>query len=143
MATQAQLLAAIESALTSAGYTVAPSHDPASWPSWAVGNATLKPWVAAILDTAETDAGAAGASGGYTDMIRARVLLLALVGNPFDSSAGMQASATVARALRVVAEAVGDTVAARVEFEQDDRTSVGGGVWLVSVRLMVYQTDSF
>lgn len=137
MSTQAQLHTALDAALSAAGYTPAPSADPEAWPSWAVGQ-----WVLALLPSSETG-GAFGTGSGVADITPIDVVLTMLVGNPFDSSAGQRASMTAARALRVLGEAIGDSVAARLTYDGDSRDEVEGGIWLVRVRFNVRQYDTY
>ena len=132
MSTQAQLATAIESALTTAGYTVAPSADVASWPSWAVGL-----WVA-VLVSADTT----GGIGQTDDVVSIAVELVASAGNPFDAHAGQRASMTLARALRVLGEAVGGSTSARLIYASTGREPQDG-LWLIRVRFNALQFDTY
>lgn len=139
MSTQAALASAVESALTSGGYTPAPSPDAASWPSWAVVGAGATPWVLAGLESSDD----LGTDGGDVGMTSIALVFTAIAGNPFDAHAGQRASMTTSRALRVLGEALGDTVAARLVYTGDSRDEIGSGLWRVRVRFTVYQTDTY
>lgn len=140
MATQAALSIAIEAALTSGGYTPAPSADLDTWPSWAIVGAGARPWVLVRFEGAETS----GVGGGVeADTMPIEVVLLSLAGNPFDAHAGSRASMTHARAMRVLGEAIGDGVAAIPVFTGESRTAAGSGLWLVQSRFTFHQTDTY
>lgn len=134
MATQADLTSAIESALTTAGYVVARSADPDLWPSWATGR-----FVAVLVAGDETG----GIDGTDVDMAQIRVELVAVAGNIWDQHAGQRASMTLARALRVLGEGIGDAVAARLTYTDTDRTLQPSGLWLIRVRFEALQTDTY
>jgi len=132
MSTQAQLAAAIESALTAAGYDVAPSADLATWSAFA-----LDRQVAVIVSGDAT-----GGMGQTDDVTPIAVELVAVVGNPIDHHAGQRASMTTARALRVLGEGLGGSVSARLIYAGTERERLGGP-WLVRVRFNALQFDTY
>ena len=134
MATQAALATAIETALTTAGYVVARSAEPDQWPSWATGR-----FVAVLVTGDETG----GIDGTDVDVVQIGVELVAVAGNIWDQHAGQQASMTLARALRVLGEGIGDGVAARLTYTDTDRTLLPSGLWLIRVRFEALQTDTY
>ena len=132
MSTQAQLAAAIESALTAAGYDVAPSADLATWSAFALDRQV------AVIVSGDTT----GGMGQTDDVTPIAVELVAVVGNPIDHHAGQRASMTTARALRVLGEGLGDSVSARLIYVGTERERLGGP-WLVRVRFNVRQFDTY
>ena len=132
MSTQAQLAAAIESALTAAGYDVAPSADLATWSAFALDRQV------AVIVTGD----ATGGAGRNEDVVSIAVELVAVVGNPIDHHAGQRASMATARALRVLGEGLGDSVSARLIYVDTERERLGGP-WLVRVRFNVRQFDTY
>ena len=132
MSTQAQLATAIESALTAAGYDVAPSADLATWSAFALDRQV------AVIVTGD----ATGGAGRNEDVVSISVELVAVVGNPIDHHAGQRASMTTARALRVLGEGLGDSVSARLIYVGTERERLGGP-WLVRVRFNVRQFDTY
>lgn len=134
MATQAALTAAIQTALTTAGYVVARSADPDQWVTWATGR-----FVAVLVTGDQTG----GIDGTNVDMAQIGVELVTVAGNIWDQHAGQQSSMTLARALRVLGEGIGDGVAARLTYTDTDRALQPSGLWLIRVRFEALQTDTY
>jgi len=132
MSTQAQLAAAIESALTAAGYDVAPSADLATWSAFALDRQV------AVIVSGDTT----GGMGQTDDVTPIAVELVAVVGNPIDHHAGQRASMTLARALRVLGEGLGGSVSARLIYVGTERERLGGS-WLVRLRFNALQFDTY
>lgn len=134
MATQAALTAAIQTALTTAGYVVARSADPEQWPSWATGR-----FVAVLVTGDETG----GIDGTDVDVAQIGVELVTVAGNIWNQHAGQQASMTLARALRVLGEGIGSGVSARLIYASTERDLLPSGLWRIRVIFNALQYDTY
>ena len=135
MATQAAMLAALRTAIASAGLAVAPSADPADLPSWALNKQV-------IVQVEGDETGGIG-GGVQVDVTPIRLQLLMLTGNGWSAADGLSTSMTLARLLRVTGEALGDGIACSFVYQDTERRSVDGGLWVIAVRFLVFQSDTY